>query len=94
LHDQQLLPVTIKPAVVPDNRFVFRQEGGNYVQLAVWIKTKKEKKSHKWTPGLRAIVEAIRERSKEDPLVGAKIGAKEIFNRPAGDNEGMKREYI
>lgn len=34
-----------------------------------------------------ALINAIRERSKEDPLIGAKLGAKEVFQRLL---EGMK----
>ena len=40
-------------------------------------------------PKTAALMNAIRERSKEDPLVGAKLGAKEIFQRLL---DGMKNE--
>jgi hypothetical protein len=40
-------------------------------------------------PKTAALVDAIREQSKEDPLVGAKLGAKEILHRLI---EGMKNE--
>jgi hypothetical protein len=32
-------------------------------------------------PKTAALINAIRERSKEDPLIGAKLGAKEVFQR-------------
>ncbi|MCK9609455.1 MAG: hypothetical protein M0R33_23755 [Methylomonas sp.] len=40
-------------------------------------------------PKTEALVRAIREQSKEDPLVGAKLGGKEIFQRLV---DGMKNE--
>ena len=41
----------------------------------------REQKELQLDPKTLALIHAIRERSKEDPLVGAKIGAKEIFQR-------------
>jgi hypothetical protein len=46
-----------------------------------------EKNQPQLDPKMAALVRAIRERSKEDPLVGAKIGAKEVFQRLV---DGMK----
>jgi len=47
----------------------------------------REKKETRTDPKTAALINAIRERSKEDPLVGAKLGGKEIFQRLL---EGMK----
>jgi len=33
------------------------------------------------SPGMRALLQTIRERSAQDPLIGVKLGAKEIFQR-------------
>ena len=38
-------------------------------------------------PKTAALINAIRERSQEDPFIGAKLGAKEVFQRLV---EGMK----
>lgn len=46
-----------------------------------------EKKEPQMDPKTAALINAIRERSKEDPLVGAKLGAKEVFQRLL---DGMK----
>jgi hypothetical protein len=46
-----------------------------------------EKKEPQMDPKTTALVNAIRARSKEDPLIGAKLGAKEIFQRLL---DGMK----
>lgn len=46
-----------------------------------------EKKELQMDPKTAALIKAIRERSKEDPLVGAKLGAKEVFQRLL---DGMK----
>ena len=46
-----------------------------------------EKKEPQMDPKTAALINAIRERSKEDPLIGAKLGAKEVFQRPL---HGMK----
>jgi hypothetical protein len=46
-----------------------------------------EKKEPQMDPKTAALITAIRERSKEDPLVGAKLGAKEVFQRLL---DGMK----
>lgn len=44
--------------------------------------TKPQKKNEpELDPKTAALILAIRERSKEDPLVGAKLGAKEVFQR-------------
>lgn len=40
-------------------------------------------------PRIAVLIQAIRERSKEDPLIGAKLGAKEVFQRLL---DGMKNE--
>lgn len=48
---------------------------------------KQEKKELKMDPKAAALINAIRERSKEDPLIGAKLGAKEVFQRLL---DGMK----
>jgi hypothetical protein len=48
-----------------------------------------EEKELELDPKTAALVHAIRERSKEDPLVGAKLGAKEVFQRLLN---GMKNE--
>jgi hypothetical protein len=48
-----------------------------------------EQKEPQLDPETVALIRAIRERSKEDPLVGAKMGAKEIFQRLV---DGMKNE--
>jgi hypothetical protein len=45
------------------------------------------KKEPQMDPKTEALSNAIRERSKEDPLVGAKLGAKEVFQRLL---DGMK----
>ncbi|MBS0308920.1 MAG: hypothetical protein JSS58_08105 [Proteobacteria bacterium] len=47
----------------------------------------KEKKEPQLDPKTAALINAIRERSKEDPLVGAKLGSKEVFQRLL---DGMK----
>jgi len=46
-----------------------------------------EKKEPQMDPKTAALINAVRERSKEDPLVGAKLGAKEVFQRLL---DGMK----
>ncbi|GHU13123.1 hypothetical protein AGMMS50225_22590 [Betaproteobacteria bacterium] len=46
-----------------------------------------KKEDPQMDPRAAALINAIRERSKEDPLVGAKLGAKEVFQRLL---EGMK----
>jgi hypothetical protein len=48
-----------------------------------------EEKELELDPKTAALVHAIRERSKEDPLAGAKLGAKEMFQRLLN---GMKNE--
>ncbi|MFZ2449045.1 MAG: hypothetical protein WAW36_00800 [Methylovulum miyakonense] len=48
-----------------------------------------EFKEPQMDPKTEALIHAIRERSKEDPLVGAKLGGKEIFQRLL---DGMKNE--
>ena len=48
-----------------------------------------EKESLQLDPKTAALVNAIRERTKEDPLVGAKLGAKEVLQRLI---DGMKNE--
>lgn len=48
-----------------------------------------EKTAQQPDPKTAALVNAIRERSKEDPLVGAKLGAKEVLQRLI---DGMKNE--
>lgn len=45
-------------------------------------------------PKLAALVNAIRERSKEDPLVGAKVGAKEVFQRVLDGLKDAKGVHI
>ncbi|MDR2688571.1 MAG: hypothetical protein LBB76_02285 [Azoarcus sp.] len=40
-----------------------------------------EKQEPPMDPKTAAFINAIRERSKEDPLIGAKLGAKEVFQR-------------
>ncbi len=40
-----------------------------------------EQKAPLLEPGTEALIYAIRQKSKEDPLIGAKLGAKEIFQR-------------
>jgi len=49
-----------------------------------------EKESPQLDPKTAALVNAIRERTKEDPLVGAKLGAKEVLQRLI---DGMKNEH-
>lgn len=46
-----------------------------------------EKKEPKADPKAASLINAIRERSKEDPLIGAKLGSKEVFQRLL---DGMK----
>jgi hypothetical protein len=48
-----------------------------------------EKPEPQLDPKTAALVNAIRERSKEDPLVGAKLGSKEVLQRLI---DGMKNE--
>ncbi len=48
-----------------------------------------DKKDLHADPRIPALVHAIRERSKQDPLVGAKLGAKEVLQRLI---DGMKNE--
>jgi hypothetical protein len=48
-----------------------------------------EKTEPQLDPKAAALVNAIRERSKEDPLVGAKLGSKEVLQRLI---DGMKNE--
>jgi len=48
---------------------------------------RQEENEPQMDPKTAAMINAIRERSKEDPLVGAKLGAKEVFQRLI---DGMK----
>jgi hypothetical protein len=48
---------------------------------------KEEKKEQLQDPRTTALINAIHERSKEDPLAGAKLGSKEVFQRLL---DGMK----
>ena len=52
-------------------------------------KKQEKKKDNQPDPKTEALINAIRERSKEDPLIGAKIGSKEIYQRLIN---GMKDE--
>jgi hypothetical protein len=44
-----------------------------------------EKKGAPVNAQQEALIEAVRERSKEDPLIGAKLGAKEVYQRLLND---------
>ena len=48
-----------------------------------------EQKESQLDPKTAALIRAVRERSEEDPLIGAKLGAKEVFDRLI---DGMKNE--
>lgn len=56
-----------------------------------------EKKEPQMDPKTADLINAIRERSKEDPLVGAKLGAKEVFQRlldAMKDSKGVHVESL
>jgi hypothetical protein len=53
-----------------------------------------EKQEPQMDPKTAALISAIRERSKEDPLVGAKLGAKEVFQRLLAGMEDSKGVHV
>lgn len=53
-----------------------------------------EKKETELDPKTEALIQAIRERSKEDPLAGAKLGAKEVFHRLSQSMKNEKGTHI
>jgi len=55
---------------------------------------RQEKNEPQLDPKTAALINAIRERSKEDPLVGAKLGAKEVFQRLINGMKDAKGVHI
>ncbi len=58
---------------------------------------RQDKEEQQMDPKTAALVKAIRERSKEDPMIGAKLGAKEVFQRLLDgmrDSKGVHLESL
>ncbi|WP_157679272.1 hypothetical protein [Methylovulum psychrotolerans] len=53
-----------------------------------------EFKESQMDPKTEALIHAIRERSKDDPLVGAKLGGKEIFQRLLDSMKNEKGVHV
>lgn len=53
-----------------------------------------DKKEPQMDAGIEALIHAIRERSKQDPLIGAKLGSKEVFQRLLNGMKDSKGVHI